>query len=324
MSSRTWAGTVLLTCLAGAVAIGVFGVALAPTLFLAGAILSFLWLVFDPWLKKQRWHWNPPKSKGIAPTEPSAGVVPSVAVAVSYAPRTPLAKRELVYHTQGRRDWLITIPPPTPGPHQTLHFHAPADAIVRKDETPQIIRWGARSRMIVKGFTTAGYIVDEFNTVGEEVRVEVYFVTETSVGADLPEPRTTAVSSDPSNALAISLLDERWSSFQHKVRFLRVRYKVHNRTGSPIEIENFKLEMTGLHFGMDPDVRAERQRLKREHAPPPRVVPADGTVEGWQVVELKYGPGTGEPEYTLTIQSANGGHEYGFRRLGNPKQEITP
>jgi hypothetical protein len=135
-------------------------------------------------------------------------------------------------------------------------------------------------------------------------------------------PRTERISTDPTDALAVSWQQEQWSSFQHKARFLRIQYEVRNRTSSPIEIENFALEISGLHFGMDPDISTERERLKRDHPLPPRVVPARGEVEGWCVVELEYGPGTGEPTYKLTIHSAKGGHEYGFRRIGNPKRPI--
>jgi hypothetical protein len=138
------------------------------------------------------------------------------------------------------------------------------------------------------------------------------------------DPSAEEISTDANRALVVTLLGDQWSSFQHKARFLQIQYQVRNRTNSPIQIENFKLEITGMHFGLDRDISAERERLKRDHPPPPRIVPANGTVEGWHVVELEYGPGTGEPAYKLTVHSANGGHEYGFRRLGNPKREITP
>jgi hypothetical protein len=137
------------------------------------------------------------------------------------------------------------------------------------------------------------------------------------------DPPAEEISTDANRALVVTWLGEQWSSFQHKARFLQIQYRVRNRTGSPIQIENFKLEITGMHFGLDRDISAERERLKRDHPAPPRIVPANGTVEGWHVVELEYGPGTGEPAYKLTVHSANGGHEYGFRRLGNPKREIT-
>jgi hypothetical protein len=129
-------------------------------------------------------------------------------------------------------------------------------------------------------------------------------------------------STDAKRALVVSLLDEQWTSFRHKARFLRIKYQVANRTVSPIQIENFKWEGTGLRFGVDTEVSQERDRIGRECPPPTPVVPAKGRIQGCYVVDREYGPGKGEPEYSLSVHSAVGGHEYGFRRLANPKKEI--
>src|SRR5205807_9361301 len=41
-----------------------------------------------------------------------------------------------------------------------------------------------------------------------------------------PGPKTRPISTDPTTALLVSLEDEQWSSFHHKARFLRIKFKV--------------------------------------------------------------------------------------------------
>jgi hypothetical protein len=286
--------------------------------------LMVAWLLFEflqaiaprVWQRKNAWS----KSKGIAPTEPSPGKAPGLAISVSYAPRTPLPKRELVYHTQGRRDYEVPVPQ-APSPH-TLHFHTPADAIVRKGDTPQILSWGTKSRIVVKGFTPAGFVVDEVNTVGEEVRVEVYYANG-SVATDPLKPQTTAVSTDPTNALVVTWQGEQWSNFQYKAWIFRLRMRVENRTDQPIRLMNMTFQGPPM-AETTPEIYAERERIKRELGAPPNPVPPHDAIEMWYVGEFRFDPDLGEPDYEIRVKASNGGHEYGFRRAGNPKREIKP
>lgn len=209
--------------------------------------------------------------------------------------------------------------PQAPSPH-TLHFHAPADAIVRKGETPKVITWGAKSRMIVKGFTPEGFIVDEFNTVGEEVRVEVYFA-EAAVATDPLTPRTTPVSTDPSNALVVTWRAEEWSNFQYKAWIFRLRIRVENRTDQPIRLMNVTFQGPPT-AETTPEIYAETERIKCELGTSPSPVPPHDAIEMWYVGEFRFDPDLGEPEYEIRVKASNGGHEYGFRRIGNPKVSI--
>ena len=59
MSSRTWAATVFLTCLTGALASGVFEATTAAAIFVAAAILSVIWFVIDPWARRILDRWIP-------------------------------------------------------------------------------------------------------------------------------------------------------------------------------------------------------------------------------------------------------------------------
>lgn len=59
MSSRTWAATVFLTCLAGALASGVFEATIAAAIFVAAAILSVIWFAVDPWARRLLDKWIP-------------------------------------------------------------------------------------------------------------------------------------------------------------------------------------------------------------------------------------------------------------------------
>ena len=269
----------------------------------------------EPFWRRRGRPWP---ASGIAPTEPSPGKAGGAGIVVGYAPRTSLPKRELVYHTQDRRDWEITVPH-APSPH-TLHFHVPADAIVRKGETPQIIRWGTKSSIVVKGFTPSGFVVDEFNTVGEEVRVEVYFA-DASVATDPLKPRTTPVSTDPSNALAVTWQGEQWSNFQYKAWMFRLRIRVENHTDQPIRLLNVTFQGPPM-AETTPEIYAERERIKRELGTPPNPVPPHGAIEMWYVSEFRFDPDLGEPAYEIRVKASNGGHEYGFRRIGTPKVPI--
>lgn len=59
MSSRTWAATVLLACVAGALGTGAVEATAATIIFVAGAILSAVWFVVDPWARKLLDKWIP-------------------------------------------------------------------------------------------------------------------------------------------------------------------------------------------------------------------------------------------------------------------------
>ena len=143
-------------------------------------------------------------------------------------------------------------------------------------------------------------------------------------GASRLRPRTEEVTTDRQRSLVVSLLSEQWRTFQHKARFLMIHYRIRNRTAEPIQTENYQLEIMRADFVHDMEVSRERERLRREYREPSPTIPAGQTVEGWHIVELGYGPGMGDPEYRLLLHSAKGGHQYGFRRLANPKREIAP
>jgi hypothetical protein len=71
-----------------------------------------------------------------------------------------------------------------------------------------------------------------------------------------------------------------------------------------------------------PEIYAERERIKRELGTPPSVVPPHKTIDFWYVGEFRFDPDLGEPEYQILIKASNGGHEYGFRRIGNAKRKL--
>ena len=139
-------------------------------------------------------------------------------------------------------------------------------------------------------------------------------------------PRTKEISTDSNRALRVTLVREDWSSFQHEARQLRLRVRIQNRTDSPLAWELAQLDgdlpfhhtKGNLNFGLI----QERERLQRECQQPATSIPAHGMVEGCFVYELEYGSDTGEPGYRFRVQSSKGGHEYGFRRIANPKREI--
>lgn len=59
MSSRTWAATVFIACVTGALASGVFEATTAVAIFVAAAILSIIWFVVDPWARRLLDQWIP-------------------------------------------------------------------------------------------------------------------------------------------------------------------------------------------------------------------------------------------------------------------------
>jgi len=69
---------------------------------------------------------------------------------------------------------------------QALRFIKPTSRIVRRQDLPAEIPCGA-GKLIIKAFTAEGFVVEEENTVGDEVRVEYYEPPKSSVeeiGAD--------------------------------------------------------------------------------------------------------------------------------------------
>jgi len=142
-------------------------------------------------------------------------------------------------------------------------------------------------------------------------------------------PRTESISTDPTNALSVSLEDEQWSNFRHEARFLKLKVRIRNRTASPIAWDGAQIRDGLAHYNVvsaggkpNYDLVKERDRIDHEFRNPPTKIPPRGTVEGWWVYVLVYDSEMGEPGYEFLIHSSKGGHEYGFRRIGNPKVPI--
>jgi hypothetical protein len=59
VSSRSWAATVFLTCLTGALASGILRATIAAAILVAVAILAAIWFVIDPWVRRLLDKWIP-------------------------------------------------------------------------------------------------------------------------------------------------------------------------------------------------------------------------------------------------------------------------
>ena len=82
------------------------------------------------------------------------------------SPHTPQA----LFKTEGRRDVAID----TPRRPVALRFRAPTDAVVREGDLPADVPL-PQGKLVVTKFYERGFVVDEVETVGQEVRVDVYY-----------------------------------------------------------------------------------------------------------------------------------------------------
>ncbi len=73
-----------------------------------------------------------------------------------------------------------------------------------------------------------------------------------------------------------------------------------------------------------PGLQEEMDRLRRERREALSRIPAGQTIRGWYLRPVVYDSEMGEPEYVWMVHTQLGGHEYGFRRLGNPKRPLRP
>jgi hypothetical protein len=135
-------------------------------------------------------------------------------------------------------------------------------------------------------------------------------------------PDTIAMSTDQNEALLVVWAGEQWANFHYKAWIFRLHVLVQNQTDEPIRLMSVNFQGPP-QADTTPEIYAERERIKREVGVAPSVVPPHQTIDLWYIGEFAFDPDLGEPEYQILVKSSNGGHEYGFRRIGNPKRHLA-
>jgi hypothetical protein len=146
-----------------------------------------------------------------------------------------------------------------------------------------------------------------------------------SIGGVQPKQKTE--STDGRNALRVRLDREEWFGFQHRARILAIEVSIRNRTSTDIRFDGTSwrnhLKRPSEPGGTPvPGLQAELDRIKRDRLEALTLVPAHKTVRGWYLRPVEYDSEMGQPEYVWVVHTQVGGHEYGFRRIGNPKRAI--
>lgn len=134
-------------------------------------------------------------------------------------------------------------------------------------------------------------------------------------------PETIPVSTDKSEALVLTWRGERMWNFRYRAWMFLLRYQVQNRTDGDIDVLHTSFQGPRM-ADTTPEIYVERERIAAELGTPPKTIPARQTIGRWYLGEFAWDPDIGEPAYEIRLKASNGGHEYGFRRVANPKQEI--
>lgn len=103
---------------------------------------------------------------------------------VEKSPGAPGSAPILTFRTGGRRNRRVPISRPV----DALRFPE-ADLTVHPDDLPKLISYGD-GYIVIKGFLSDGFIIDEVDTAGDRVDVELIYSDESSNAAISPQDQT--------------------------------------------------------------------------------------------------------------------------------------